>query len=125
MPINDKVLHFLVSCATTIVIYFISRYLLRGRRVRLSFAGIATFLLGLLKELGDGWLWEWPWCPCRSEVYDLLANLIGIVVAILGIIHGGFILEALRKKPSEQQLPVVTTTAPNNNDEMTTSDAAA
>lgn len=125
MSINDKVLHFLVSFVTTIVIYFISRYyILRGRstRLRLIFAGTVTFLLGLLKELGDGWLWEWPWCPCRSEVNDLLANLIGIVVAILGIVHVGFIVDAIRKKPTEH-LPV--TIAPQHDEIITTSDAAA
>lgn len=100
MALNDKVLHFLVSFAITIVLFVISGCIFASwsPRKRLLFAGICTFLLGLVKEIGDGWLWEWPWCPCSPEGKDLLANLLGILLALVGMVHLGFISQAIMAK---------------------------
>lgn len=88
--VNDKILHFLVSFCMTILIFVASAALRTiSVRCRLVLTTITAFAIGLIKELGDGWLpREWPWCPpCTADVHDLYANVIGIVMALLGIVH--------------------------------------
>ena len=105
MAVNDKVVHFLASCAIALVLFFASGYAFAAwsLRKRLVFAGISTFLIGLFKELGDGWLWQWPWCPCSADGKDLLANLLGIVVALSGVVHIGFVLQTIMTKRRIEQ----------------------
>ena len=105
MPINDKVVHCLASGAIALVIFAASgcAFAAWSLRKRLVVAGISTFLTGLFKELGDGWLWQWPWCPCSADGKDLLANLLGIVLALFGVVHVGLIAQTIMAKRKIEQ----------------------
>mmetsp|Transcript_14362 Transcript_14362/g.23711 ORF Transcript_14362/g.23711 Transcript_14362/m.23711 type:complete len:133 (-) Transcript_14362:32-430(-) len=113
--LNDKVLHFLVSFILTIVIFFPSGYLISSSvRKRLVFAGFIAFTIGLVKELGDGWLWEWPWCPpCSADIRDLFANVIGIVLALLGIVHVRAIVQVVASMKTKKPCTATSTTTGN------------
>jgi hypothetical protein len=105
MAVNDKIVHCLVSGAIALVVFvaFGCAFAAWSLRKRLVVAGISAFLIGLFKELGDGWLWQWPWCPCSADGKDLLANLLGIIVALFGVVHVGFIVQAIIVKRKIEQ----------------------
>jgi hypothetical protein len=105
MAVNDKVIHFLASCAIALALFFASgcAFAAWSLRKRLVFAGISTFLIGLFKELGDGWLWQWPWCPCSADGKDLLANILGIIVALFGVVHIAFVAQTIMAKRRIEQ----------------------
>lgn len=101
---TDKWWHLTTSFAGVVAVVVILRLATQYGVLRLSYhrriqvAVLVIFFLGLVKELGDGWVWTWPWCPCRSETHDLLANCFGIGLAAIGIVQLKWILNALEKK---------------------------
>jgi hypothetical protein len=103
MAVSDKVAHFLVSFAVTLVFYaMFAVTTAAGLRRRLQFSALCSFLIGLIKECGDGWLWNWPWCPCSADWRDLVANVLGIFMSLLAVVQIRFIYATVVSKSSSQ-----------------------
>jgi hypothetical protein len=98
MGLSDKATHFFVSFATTLIVCAFLGGIVSVRK-RLQYSGLITFSIGLVKELGDGWLWKWPWCPCTAEWEDLASNLLGIGMALIALIQVSFVYSTVISKP--------------------------
>lgn len=99
MRLSDKATHFFVSFAITLIVCAFLRGTIISFRKRLQYSSLIAFSIGLVKELGDGWLWKWPWCPCTADWEDLAANLLGIGMALMALIQVSFVYSTILSKP--------------------------
>ena len=82
---QDKALHFWLSHVAVFIVYVVLSFqgFLNHYNRRIGISVVLVFVVGCIKELGDGFWWSWPWLcpPCTADVGDITADMFGTVTA--------------------------------------------